>query len=47
MKVGGNKLTKNMTDNLKKIDGIVFFCKNSADGDFDVLVVLPTILKDA
>jgi len=43
MKVDGNKLTKNMTDNLKKkIDGIVFF-ENSADGDFDVLVVLPTI----
>ena len=30
MKVDGNKLTRNMTDNLKKIDGIVFF-ENSAD----------------
>lgn len=27
MKVDGNKLTKNMTDNLKKIDGIVFFVR--------------------
>lgn len=25
MKVDGDKLTKNMTDNLKKNDGIVFF----------------------
>lgn len=43
MKVDGGKLTKNMTDNLKKNDGIVFFFRNSADGGFDVLVVLPTI----
>ncbi len=42
MKVDGDKLTKNMTDNLKKNDGIVFF-ENSADGDFDIPVVLPTI----
>jgi|GEM_PF-6851777 hypothetical protein len=27
MKVDGDKLTKNMTDNLKKIDGIVFFVR--------------------
>ena len=47
MKVDGNKLTKNMTDNLKKNRWNRVFCKNFADGDFDVLVVLPTILKDA
>lgn len=42
MKVDGDKLTKNMTDNLKKTMESCFF-RNSADGGFDVLVVLPTI----
>lgn len=43
MKVDGDKLTKNMTDNLKKKRWNRVFFRNSADGGFDVLVVLPTI----
>lgn len=42
MKVDWDKLTKNMTDNLKKMMESCFL-GNSADGGFDVLVVLPTI----
>lgn len=45
MKVDGNKLTKNMTDNLKKNRWNCVFCENSADDKFDVSGRITYILK--